>query len=277
MAKKYWDLIVKHFTNEISPEDENVLREWLEVSEENRKQFEQLKELLQLSDNSFKTYTPNTPEQWDKLKAKIEADSSDVKVVTLFNRHWWKVAAAALLIIGAGYLLTTPNDNRANQIALINILTQDSAKVFHLPDNSKIHLNKYSILSYPEDFAESERNLTLTGEAFFEVESDTAMPFIVTAGNTQTKVLGTAFNIKAYEDDEDVELIVAEGKVEFSADDEKVILVKHDKITYDKKSRTYKQSKASKNDLKWWLKNVEKDVKQFIKKASKKIKREINK
>ncbi|MBL4734328.1 MAG: FecR domain-containing protein [Flavobacteriales bacterium] len=277
METKYWDLIVKHFTNEISPGDETVLNEWLELSEENKKQFEQLKELLQLSDKSFKTYTPNTAEQWDQLKAKIDAESSSAKVIPLLGRHWWKVAAVAVLIIGAGYLFTGPNNNGVVQIVMIDIVTQDSVKVFHLPDNSRIHLNKYSTLSYPELFAESERNLILTGEAFFEVESDTTMPFIVTAGNTQTKVLGTAFNIKAYEEDEEVELIVAEGKVEFSANDEKVILIKHDKITYDKKSRTYKKSKANKNDLRWWLKNVEKDVKQFIKRAGKKIKREINK
>jgi len=269
MEKKYWNLIVKHFTNEISTEEEKELNEWVSTSEDNKEHFNQAESIIRLSEKSFETYSPDTANEWKKLKAKIEGGATQNKVIPLFKKHWWKVAASILIILGAGYLFNL--DTRT----LVNIVALDSSKVFTLPDNSKIHLNKNSTLSYPENFAGLERNITLIGEAFFKVERDTSKPFVISAGNTQTKVLGTSFNLKAYEDDDEVELVVASGKVEFSTDDEKMILLKNDKVTYDKKKRTHKKSKRNNSDLKWWLKNIKKDVKKLFKKIDKKIIKKI--
>lgn len=82
-----------------------------------------------------------------------------------------------------------------------------------LPDGTKVWLNAASSLQYPTAFTGATRTVTLTGEAYFEVAPDKAMPFIVTTQNQQVQVLGTAFNINAYSDEEATRTTLLQGSV----------------------------------------------------------------
>lgn len=85
-----------------------------------------------------------------------------------------------------------------------------------LSDGTDIYLNSGTVLSYPERFDDSTRQVILTGEAFFKVAPDARHPFIVKSSHhTQVSVLGTAFNIRAYGNENQVEVSVEEGKVKF--------------------------------------------------------------
>nr|WP_320023012.1 FecR domain-containing protein [uncultured Draconibacterium sp.] len=84
---------------------------------------------------------------------------------------------------------------------------------FVLPDGTTGFLNSGSTLEYPAIFA-NDRNVTLKGEAFFDVTHDENHPFIVNTSNLSTKVLGTQFNVIAYGDENVEEVILKEGKVE---------------------------------------------------------------
>src|SRR5690606_22184900 len=80
-----------------------------------------------------------------------------------------------------------------------------SGKQFlHLPAGSTVILNKNSELGYDDDFGTEIREVRLTGEAFFDVEHDPDHPFIVKTGDVNTRVLGTAFNVTAWPDQEEV-------------------------------------------------------------------------
>jgi transmembrane sensor len=93
-----------------------------------------------------------------------------------------------------------------------------------LPDGTRVMLNATSSLTYPVIFA-AERKVTLTGEAYFEVAKDKAHPFKVnTAGQTVT-VLGTHFNINAYNDEAAVRTTLLEGSVEITDGDAKERIV----------------------------------------------------
>jgi ferric-dicitrate binding protein FerR (iron transport regulator) len=83
-----------------------------------------------------------------------------------------------------------------------------------LPDGTTVVLNKHSKLSYPVQFTGSTREVYLTGEALFDVAHNPAKPFSVHTGAFVTKVLGTAFSIKAYPGDSNVKITVTRGKVE---------------------------------------------------------------
>ena len=83
-----------------------------------------------------------------------------------------------------------------------------------LPDGSKIWLNALSSLTFPTAFNSGERKVTLTGEAYFEVTKNKAMPFKVVSGNQTVKVLGTHFNINAYNDEPVISTTLLEGAVE---------------------------------------------------------------
>lgn len=83
-----------------------------------------------------------------------------------------------------------------------------------LADGTKVWLNAGSSLTYPVAFVNNERKVAITGEAYFEVSPDKAKPFIVTKDNTQVKVLGTHFNINAYNDEAEMKVTLLEGAVQ---------------------------------------------------------------
>ena len=82
-----------------------------------------------------------------------------------------------------------------------------------LSDGSRVWLNAGSSISYPVAFTGNERKVTMTGEAYFEVAHDAKKAFIVTKGEMETKVLGTRFNIKAYDEESDIKVTLLEGSV----------------------------------------------------------------
>ncbi|MDB5146275.1 MAG: FecR family protein [Mucilaginibacter sp.] len=83
-----------------------------------------------------------------------------------------------------------------------------------LADGSKIWMNSASSLRYPTSFSGSERKVYLSGEAYFEVAKNAKMPFIVTTGKAEVQVLGTHFNVKAYDDEDICKTTLLEGAVE---------------------------------------------------------------
>ena len=96
-----------------------------------------------------------------------------------------------------------------------------------LPDGTKILLSKNSQITYPKTFEGNTREINLLGEGFFDVHHDAAHPFIIHTQGTVVKVLGTSFNIRAY--NAQVQVHVKIGKVQFSKNNAKVVLTKGQK------------------------------------------------
>jgi len=135
-----------------------------------------------------------------------------------FPYRWLVYAAAVLLILGAAFLLYTPADNMNNvskDMAVTKPLQHTGLhKWIKLPDGTSVQLNADSKLDYPETFAgKITREVTLSGEAFFDVKHDAKHPFIIHTGALKTTVLGTAFNISAYPSAKMVTVTVTRGKV----------------------------------------------------------------
>ena len=82
-----------------------------------------------------------------------------------------------------------------------------------LSDGSQVWLNAGSSVTYPVAFIGNERKVSITGEAYFEVAHDIAKPFIVSKGDLQVQVLGTRFNINAYDDESDTRVTLLQGSV----------------------------------------------------------------
>lgn len=93
-----------------------------------------------------------------------------------------------------------------------------------LSDGTKVWLNSKSTLKYPVEFSGKTRNVTLEGEAYFEVSKDPNAPFTVKTKSGNVTVLGTHFNVSAYEEDKNFETTLAEGKVKVSEDNQTVVL-----------------------------------------------------
>ncbi len=93
-----------------------------------------------------------------------------------------------------------------------------------LPDGTKVWLNAASSLRYPVEFTEKSREVELTGEAYFEVAKDKKRPFIVKSNKLTVEVLGTHFNMNAYEDEREIKTSLFEGKVKLIQANNSVVL-----------------------------------------------------
>ena len=94
-----------------------------------------------------------------------------------------------------------------------------------LPDGTRVWLNSASSLKFPTKFSKQNREVILKGEAYFEVAHDKKVPFHVKAKGSMVEVLGTHFNISAYDDDDEVATTLLEGSVKVSKNKHKSLLV----------------------------------------------------
>lgn len=108
-----------------------------------------------------------------------------------------------------------------------------------LADGTLVWLNAQSELRYPVQFIGNRRVVYLKGEGYFEVASNKEKPFIVsTLSDVEVKVLGTKFNVSAYENDADVTTTLAEGSVEVNVGGESIRIVPNEQLVFDKKRHT---------------------------------------
>ena len=135
------------------------------------------------------------------------------------------------------------------------ILAENQVKEINLPEGSRVALNLDSRISYSRGFKSDTRQVELEGEAFFEVARDTTRPFIIRAGELNIEVLGTSFNVKAYEVDETVEVTVESGKVAVYRVGDKsnmVILVRGEKAVFRKELAELESMKNEDINFKSW-------------------------
>ncbi len=106
-----------------------------------------------------------------------------------------------------------------------------------LPDGTIVWLNAKSKITFDNNFNNKLRQLSLEGEAFFEVKRNVEKPFIVKTGNLETKVLGTKFNIQAYSLNKMIEVALLEGKIAVSINkNQKIILLPNQSVCFNKQS-----------------------------------------
>lgn len=163
---------------------------------------------------------------------------------------------AAILVVGAFIGLSSINSQKSNlneekvvQIKIISKVTGIGEKLtFQLSDGSLVKLNSNSSLTFPELFDGNERRVSLKGEAFFEVTKNQQQPFQVLTGNIGTEVLGTSFNIRAYEPNvETVDVAVVSGKVvvgTFANDvlKQDLLLAPGQIVRYDQKRNSFEKA-----------------------------------
>lgn len=119
-----------------------------------------------------------------------------------------------------GQLIYTVNKAAGAEKQLIGYNTISTPRggfyQINLPDGTKVWMNAASSLKYPTAFTGGERKVELTGEGYFEVAHQAEMPFRVATGSQVVEVLGTHFNINAYDDENDTRTTLVEGKVRLS-------------------------------------------------------------
>ena len=170
---------------------------------------------------SYKEGPQLDEDEYRDLMHSIFTDQSPVRQVKENKRgfhFYWKVAAVFCLITGLFWFFYSfpPGETKVLEQAVdrVEVSTKYGQKrTLKLSDGTSIKLNAGSRIDFPKQFGDNSRDLILVGEAFFDVAHDENRPFIITSKGLTTKVLGTSFNIKAYQDEEEVAVGVVTGKV----------------------------------------------------------------
>ena len=177
-----------------------------------------------------------------------ELDEKKTKTILLRSRFSWKVwpqIAVACIIIVLGLVNYRMNDKQ-KQLSTQNftVLAEKGQRAFiTLPDSTKVWLNSDTKISYPADYGLKERNVTLVGEAYFEVAKNPDKRFIVEAKGMQVEALGTSFNVNAYQNDNKIIASLFSGSVRVSYDRHVAILKPHESVKVDLLNRSFSRYK----------------------------------
>lgn len=227
--QKIDDLLAKYLADETDTHESDMISAWMIASEENQKTFDHSKIIWNGAKNQQKV---DIDAAWEKLNItkKITVklvDNQGIKPPIKLNwlNNLLKIAAVLVVLVGFWFVATKHFSIPQNSMLTFKSGNQSTEKI--LSDGTRILLSKNSTITYPKSFEGNTREINLTGEAFFEVHHDATHPFIIYTQGTDIKVLGTSFNVRAY--DIQVQVVVKNGKVQFSNNNNKVILTKGQK------------------------------------------------
>lgn len=231
--------VIRYISGQYSQDDEKFVRQWLAEDPSRRKSLRNLEKVWELTGNLD---LGDVDQAWFNLSEYIlkKHNKTVLHRVKRFARKapqknppalqvLLKIAAVLLVIAGAYgfYRHYGPLESVSSGKTEVSYQTVSSDKGerlrFRFNDGTKVVLNASSQIRYRDDFGKENREIYLEGEAYFEVNHEHPLPFIVNAKDARIEDIGTKFNINAYPEREDAEIVVSEGKVRVSALQKEVI------------------------------------------------------
>ena len=249
------ELLPRYCEGRLSEEERLEVEAWIDESEENKRVATQTFALYLAVDTVQVMKKVDT----EKALLKVKGKMSDREVRRTVWWEWTQRAAAILFIPLLTLFIWQNWKGDTGEVAeMMEVKTSPGMTTsLTLPDGTIVYLNSEFSLSYPSRFNGDFRKVTLSGEAYFEVAKDPEKKFILsTTHQSQIEVLGTCFNVEAYEQNTEVITTLIEGKVDFmfekDAGVKHVFLSPREKLVYDSetdKVRLYKTS--GKSELAW--------------------------
>jgi ferric-dicitrate binding protein FerR (iron transport regulator) len=233
--KNHVDILRDELLHDVSDHDRTALDEWSRANDDNR-DFRRLVGKMELS-SPIEDHGSRMKSQI--LKAVNERIDRSMRLKHILRRAI-AAASVAIMLGTTGYFSYREGFKHVNSQQIISYNPPGMLSTVVLPDGSKVILNAGTTISYPNVFTAGNREIEIEGEAFFEVVHDAGRPFTVNAGELDVEVLGTQFNVKAYMDDERIEVSLAQGKVGIRREgvNEQVVLAPGDQTCYDKSTRS---------------------------------------
>lgn len=230
-------LLDNHIKNQLSPDEAHRLKELIDTTDD-----EVLDTCLSKSWNSYSGLALKQNKVRKQVLVNLNAMVSPRPFLKRQLILWRSVAAILIgLLVACGTYLYIDKANLAREAEsfyLVQVGKGEKATIL-LPDGTKVHLNALSSLSYPTLFGRGNREVELTGEAFFEVTHNREKPFIVHTSSLSVKVLGTTFNVYAPEAGDYCETTLVEGRVEIllnTVNPQSRILKPKQKLHYNKQT-----------------------------------------
>jgi len=214
-------IVDKFFINQATPGETRRVLEWFDTPEGKKYLQSRLDMDSGLMDRKELQDLVSDLDS-ERLYKSIQAEIRKKRNVFSLHRRDWvgytmKAAAAVLVIITASLFSISHQQYVAEQVVEqqpVFFQTGDEEnRSITLSDRTEIRLNKNSEVIVSADYMNGKREVTLSGEAYFDVEHNPDQPFIIHANQSSVEVLGTAFNVRSVEDQKNVQVAVLEGRV----------------------------------------------------------------
>ena len=236
-------LLAKYFGGEASPNELDMLDDWLAQSEDNQEYFNQLTLLYEKTSGFLSTQKPDAKKAWEKFerhmqqsanKENIQDEKPDKRKRTL--KFYIQIAAVFIVFISVSMLIYLSNNNRdIHTITALNNVIEHT-----MPDGSKLSLSPGSKVIYNNDYAIKNRNINLTGKVSVDVGARTNNKLVISAGETFIEDIGTVFTVTAYPNDTLISVFVESGKVLFYTNtNNQIELIANETGVYNKQTKSF--------------------------------------
>lgn len=248
MDKEYFKILIeKYLDGNASTAEVRELCEWIKNNDSLDRWIMQA---IERSDSHL------DEEVYERLYTRIKEniESREKKSHRRFSfvpmLRW--AAVVCLPIIAALAVYELGLDSKVDTLPLVVTAESGERAKVQLPDGTKVNINSASQISYPHDFNGEKRIVELDGEAYFEVTPDKERPFVVKAAGLEITVLGTAFDVCAYKDDNEVSVVLLTGKVDVASEGDRYVMQPDEKLVYDRNTGTMQVGKVcSKEYVEW--------------------------
>lgn len=241
------NLIVRFLDGNCGPQDQLELKNWIEESGENKKEFFALKDIWDT------TLSPKdrTVEQLSLFYKNLYDKSKRSRAILI--RSFAAVAAVLLLGLILSVLIPYNKSFQADNMQVFSVPLGSRSKVV-LADGTEINLNSGSELRYSSGYSSVNRAVSLSGEGFFKVKSDADHPFTVKTSDFDIQVTGTEFNVCSYGDNDYSAATLAEGKISLQMNGTKQVfgIEPGEKFMLDREKRKYSLTHADiESEIAW--------------------------
>jgi transmembrane sensor len=233
------ELLVKWLADEATPQEQQLVEEWVSSSEANRHYFQHFQLIWNESQKLAATTAVDENKAWQRFQRRVKKTESAPGKIKSFG--WWRIAASILIVAGAAWFTSILLEKGSADPEILSIAIKE-VKRDTLPDGSVAVLNKHSELSYPARFKGKTRNVKLRGEAFFNITPNKEKPFIIDINDVQVKVIGTSFNIRSVNGR--TEVIVETGIVQVTKGNEVIELKAGERISLETVDSTAQKEKS---------------------------------
>jgi ferric-dicitrate binding protein FerR (iron transport regulator) len=193
---------------------------------------------------------------YSKIGERIVGKKPRVRQIYI---HWlgWTAAAAASVILGF-FVFTWWSGSALEDGRELLVSTQyHEHRELKLGDGSQVWVNSRSALRYPERFSRDQRKVYLEGEAFFQITKDPEKPFIVQTGRISVRVLGTSFNVKSFDNEDQTVITLTSGKVQVQGHDGHTEeMIPGDQMVYNKTAGRFHKQRVDVTGSSAWRENV---------------------
>ena len=237
-----YSLLSLKLSGDASKDELQLLQQQLEANPQWQFLYDQMMQAgsVYSTDNIEQAYAAHIVKM--QLQGKLDNENMQGEIVTKksFKRIFYSIAIAASIIGFSFFIYVKATTHEPIKNSLNEVATKKGSKSFiKLPDGTQVWLNADSKLTFKENFGDKTREVSLNGEAFFDVFHDAEHPFIIHTGKADVKVLGTTFNIRNYALDKTMEATLIKGKIEVTLTDrpdEKIFIHPQEKIIISKES-----------------------------------------